>query len=85
MAAAQNSPSSAAQIAVHWREEEYFYPAAKFSAQTNAADPSLLEQRGPLPGVLQGRRGPTLPGCLWHTTLDTSSPPFWKWFVGRRG
>src|SRR5260370_15095401 len=18
----------------------------------------------------------------WHTTLDTSNPPFWKWFVG---
>ena len=20
----------------------------------------------------------------WHTTLDTSDPPFWKWFVGGR-
>src|SRR5205807_1093046 len=20
----------------------------------------------------------------WHTTLDTSNPPFWKWFVGGR-
>jgi acetyl-CoA synthetase len=21
--------------------------------------------------------------AYWHTTLDTSHPPFWKWFVGR--
>ena len=20
----------------------------------------------------------------WHTTLDTSNPPFWKWYVGGR-
>jgi len=22
--------------------------------------------------------------AYWHTTLDTSTPPFWKWFVGGR-
>ena len=22
--------------------------------------------------------------AYWHTTLDTSNPPFWKWFVGGR-
>ncbi len=27
---------SEAQIAVHWREEEYFQPPAKFIAQANA-------------------------------------------------
>ena len=27
MAAGQEAPVSEAQIAVHWREEEYYYPA----------------------------------------------------------
>ena len=29
---------SEAQIAVHWREEEYFEPPPSFIAQANAAD-----------------------------------------------
>ena len=28
-----------AQIAVHWREEEYFYPSAQFVEQANASGP----------------------------------------------
>src|SRR5688572_19561138 len=35
---------SEAQIAVHWREEEYYQPPAKFIAQANAADPDILER-----------------------------------------
>ncbi len=27
--------TSEAQIAVHWREEEYYYPSAKFVGQAN--------------------------------------------------
>lgn len=75
---------SEAQIAVHWREEEYFYPPAKFIAQANAADPIIFERF----------REDRFPDCFreyaelltwdqyWHTTLDTSNAPFWKWFVG---
>jgi acetyl-CoA synthetase len=87
MTAAQNSPGSAAQIAVHWWEEEYFYPAAKFIAQANAADPSLLERfsEDHLPECFKEDADLPSWGAYWHTTLDTSSPPFWKWFVGRRG
>ncbi|MGZ6307336.1 MAG: acetate--CoA ligase [Ktedonobacterales bacterium] len=73
-----------AQIAVHWKEEEYFYPPAKFIAQANAADPAIFERF----------REEHFPECFkeyadlltwdqyWHTTLDTSNAPFWKWFVG---
>ena len=32
---------SEAQIAVHWREEEYYQPPAKFIAQANAGDPAI--------------------------------------------
>ena len=36
-----------AQIAVHWREEEYYYPSAKFIGQANASDPSIMERFSP--------------------------------------
>jgi acetyl-CoA synthetase len=75
-----------AQIAVHWREEEYFDPPAAFIGQANASDPSIFDRF----------TEEHFPECFreyaelldwdqdWHTTLDTSDPPFWKWFVGGR-
>ena len=30
-----------AQIAVHWKEEEYYHPTAKFVGQANLTDPSV--------------------------------------------
>ena len=75
---------SEAEIAVHWKEEEYFYPSAKFIGQANANDPAIRERF----------REENFPECFkeyadlltwdkyWHTTLDTSNAPFWKWFVG---
>ena len=35
---------SEAQIAVHWREEEYYYPPPAFVAQANANDPAIFER-----------------------------------------
>jgi len=32
---------SEAQIAVHWREEEYYPPPPKFVEQANANDPAI--------------------------------------------
>ncbi len=75
---------SEAQIAVHWREEEYISPGARFVGQANASDPAVYDRFGEA----------NFPECFreyadlldwdqyWHTTLDTSNPPFWKWFVG---
>jgi len=60
--------TSEAQIAVHWREEEYYYPSSKFIGQANLTDPDILNRFSE--------------NKYWHTTLDTSDPPFWKWFVG---
>jgi acetyl-CoA synthetase len=77
---------SEAQIAVHWREEELYYPPAKFIGQANASDPSIRDRF----------REERFPDCFkeyadllswdeyWHTTLDTSNAPFFKWFVGGR-
>src|SRR5438552_13619272 len=86
MNAAQEVEVYEAQIAVHWREEEYFVPPAKFIGQANASDPSIFDRF----------KEENFPECFkeyadllswdkyWHTTLDTSNAPFWKWFVGGR-
>jgi hypothetical protein len=34
-----NTDVSEAQIAVHWKEEEYYHPTAKFVGQANLTDP----------------------------------------------
>ena len=36
--------TSEAQIAVHWQEEEYFYPSTKFIAQANMTDEDVYER-----------------------------------------
>src|SRR5262252_5338339 len=75
---------SEAEIAVHWKEEEYFSPSAKFIAQANAADPSIFERFAEqnFPECFKDYADLLTWDKYWHTTLDTSNPPFWKWFVG---
>ncbi len=84
MSTEEEEQVSEAQIAVHWREEDLYYPPAKFIGQANASDPAILDRF----------KEENFPECFkeyadllswdhyWHTTLDTSNPPFWKWFVG---
>jgi acetyl-CoA synthetase len=77
---------SESQIAVHWREEEYFNPPAKFVGQANASDPSIYDRFGEerFPECFKEYADLLDWDQYWHTTLDTSNPPFWKWFVGGR-
>jgi acetyl-CoA synthetase len=73
-----------AQIAVHWREEEYVRPPARFVGQANVADPAILDRFGEknFPECFREYADLLHWDRYWHTTLDTSRPPFWKWFVG---
>ena len=76
--------TSEAEIAVHWGEEDYFHPSPKFIAQANITDE----------GIYQRFSLDNFPNCFkeyadlldwyeyWHTILDTSDAPCWKWFVG---
>ena len=76
--------TSEAQIAVHWQEEGYFHPSTEFVAQANMTDPTVHDRFSL----------DKFPECYkefadmldwyeyWHTTLDTSDAPCWKWFVG---
>jgi acetyl-CoA synthetase len=73
-----------AQIAVHWKEEQLINPPAKFIAQANMADPDVFERFSEknFPECFREYAELLSWDRYWHTTLDTSNPPFWKWFVG---
>jgi acetyl-CoA synthetase len=80
----ETNESSEALIAVHWREESYYQPPAKFIEQANASDPAILEQfsEDKYPECFRAYADLLTWYKPWHTTLDTSNAPFWKWFVG---
>ncbi len=73
-----------AVIAAHWREESYVQPPTSFITQAYANDRSILDRFAER----------NFPECFreygdmlewyqpWHTTLDDSNPPFFRWFVG---
>ena len=81
---AQETQVSESQIAVHWREEEYYDPPPRIVEEANANDPAIRERFAE----------EHYPECFveyaemlawerkWDTILDTSNPPFWKWWVG---
>ena len=84
--AAKHKPAelNEAQIAVHWKEEQYLYPSKEFIAQANLSDKKLVRKFDEK----------NFPDCFveyanlldwdhkWNKVLDTSHAPFWKWFVG---
>ena len=75
-----------AQIAVHWKEEDFIQPRPGFIAQANMADPAVFERfkRENFPEYFREYADLLTWDQYWHTTLDTSDPPFWKWWVGGR-
>ena len=74
------------QIAVHWREEEYYQAPEEFKGQANANDESILKRFGPeqFPESFTEYAEMLDWDQKWDTVLDTSNPPFFKWFVGGR-
>ena len=86
MSEQEQSEVSESQIAVHWREEEYYQPSATFIGQANATDPAIFDRFGEdrFPECFKEYADLLSWDEYWHTTLDTSHPPFWRWFVGGR-
>jgi len=86
MAQEKTGEVSEAEIAVHWQEEDYIRPPKTFTAQANLKDAAVFDRFSL----------DNFPECFkeyadlldwyknWDVTLDTSHPPFWKWFVGGR-
>ena len=75
---------SESQIAVHWREEEYYPPPEAFVRQANANDPAILERfsEDKFPDCFTEYADLLTWDKRWDTVLDTSNAPFWKWFGG---
>ena len=73
-----------AQIAVHWKEEDCYEPIKSFLEQATVKDDSIMERF----------KEDNFPECFveyaemldwykkWDTVLDSSNPPFYKWFTG---
>ena len=79
-----DTEASEAHIAVHWKEEQYFHPSPKFIGQANLTDADVMERFGEknFPECFREYGDLLTWDRYWHTTLDTSDAPFWKWFVG---
>src|SRR5215471_14743564 len=77
---------SESQIAVHWREEEYFPPPPAFVRQANANDPAIFARftEDKFPDCFTEYADLLDWDKRWDTVLDTSNAPFWKWFTGGR-
>lgn len=75
-----------AEIAVHWGEESYFQPSAQFAAQANLTDKDIRERYNlsRFPDYYQDFADLLTWDKTWDQILDTSNPPFWRWFVGGR-
>ena len=73
-------------IAVHWKEEEYIQPPTTFVRQANLVDPAIVDRfrEENFPDCFQEYAEMLAWDRTWDTVLDTSHPPFWKWFVGGR-
>ena len=76
--------TSEAQIAVHWKEEAYIQPPARFIAQANMTDAHVHDRFGldRFPDCFKEYADLLDWEAYWHTMLDTSDAPCWKWFVG---
>ena len=58
----------------------------EFIGQANASDPAIYERftEEHFPECFREYADLLDWDQYWQTTLDTSNPPFWKWFVGGR-
>jgi len=76
--------TSEAQIAVHWKEEDYYYPSPKFIGQANMTDPSVYEKFSldNFPDYYTEFAELLTWYKYWDEVLDTSDPPCWNWFKG---
>jgi acetyl-CoA synthetase len=81
---AEESRLSEAEIAVHWKEEEIYYPNPRFVGQANLSDPAVNERFSEknFPECFREYADLLTWDKYWTQTLDTSKAPFWKWFVG---
>ncbi len=73
-----------AQIAVHWKEEELYYPSSKFIGQANLNDSSIFDRFSleNFPDYYTEFAELLTWYKYWDEVLDTSDAPCYKWFKG---
>ncbi len=73
-----------AQIAVLWQEEGYLKPPQSFIDQANMKDANIRERFGEkhFPECYREYADMLTWFKPYDQVLDTSNPPFWKWFTG---
>jgi acetyl-CoA synthetase len=76
--------TSEAEIAVHWQEEEKYYPNSKFVGQANLTDPAIFERMSlkNFPDYYTEFAEMLTWYKYWDEVLDTSDAPCFKWFKG---
>ncbi len=76
--------TSEAEIAVHWQEEDYYYPSPEFIAQANMTDKSIYDRFSlkNFPNCYKEYADLLTWYEYWETILDTSDAPCFKWFKG---
>jgi acetyl-CoA synthetase len=77
-------PKAESKIDVHWKEEQAVMAPESFIKQANMSDPDVYERFGEknFPECFHEFADMLTWDKTWDKTLDTSNPPFWKWFVG---
>jgi acetyl-CoA synthetase len=78
--------TSEAEIAVHWREEEYVEPPAAFLARANLTDPTVYERMSldRFPDYFAEHAALLTWDAPYEQILDASEAPSFKWFPGGR-
>jgi acetyl-CoA synthetase len=76
--------TSAAEIAVHWQEEDYYHPSPAFINQANLVDETLAERFSldNFPDYYTEFAELLTWYKYWDEVLDTSDAPCFKWFKG---
>ncbi len=71
---------------VHWQEEGLYQAPPEFIGQANCTDPGIYEKFSldKFPECFKAFADLLDWDAYWHTTLDTSDAPCWRWFVGGR-
>ncbi len=80
----ENTEVSEAQIASHWKEEEYYPPSYKFVAQANMTDEGIYDRMAldKVPECFKEYADLLDWYKYWDVVLDTSDAPCYKWFKG---
>jgi acetyl-CoA synthetase len=82
--ATEATETTEADIAVHWGEEQYFYPSAKFIAQANMTDEKIYDRMSldKCPEYWKEYADLLTWYKYWDTILDTSDAPCYNFFKG---